>query len=226
MEDAMLILTSIFIGAFAGLAYGGWNYITKTDPGSLEIKRLIASMLFGLGIGFVAAYTVITTGVVPTSNDWWLMVGSMFVLYSGFQVYVNRFVDYIWERYYGKKFMGKASFSLPFEPGFMVTPAFPEGKSPFIVALDVTVSPSKGDHQVTQVIVDWGDETPAMSYVPDGGKLLIGHAYVYNQAMSPKYTGHTFYPRFTLRTKDGIIKTFNTKSTGRCCAVGVEAGDV
>jgi hypothetical protein len=36
-----------------------------------------------------------------------------------------------------------------------------------------------------------------------------------------KYTGHTFYPKFTLELNDGTVQTFNTETTGRCCAIGV-----
>jgi ABC-type xylose transport system permease subunit len=36
-----------------------------------------------------------------------------------------------------------------------------------------------------------------------------------------KYTGHSFYPKFTLELNDGTIQTFNTETTGRCCCIGV-----
>ena len=36
-----------------------------------------------------------------------------------------------------------------------------------------------------------------------------------------KYTGHSFYPKFTLELNDGTVQTFNTETTGRCCCIGV-----
>ena len=36
-----------------------------------------------------------------------------------------------------------------------------------------------------------------------------------------KYTGHTFYPKFTVVQNDGTVNVYNTAETGRCCAITV-----
>ena len=36
-----------------------------------------------------------------------------------------------------------------------------------------------------------------------------------------KYTGHTFYPKFTVTQNDGTVNVYNTEKTGRCCSISV-----
>jgi hypothetical protein len=205
----------------SGGAYGVYNYFTKTDPGAFEIKRLIASIIFGAGIGLVVAYGAIIANINPSDVEWWVLIAAQFGLYSGIQLYVNKFIDWVWVRVYGQKFLGNPIFSPQFVPGFTVKPSFIDIMSGETIALAVQVTPTYGDHRVIEVQVDWLDGTPTQAFIPVDGMAYIAHTYFYER--EPKYTGHTYYPKFTIKTVDGVTKTFNTFTTGRSCAIGVEA---
>lgn len=108
--ELTVLLPYIVIGALSGAAYCVWNYLTKTDPGNFESKRLAASMVFGIAIGIIGGYTVSSTGVTPETVEWWALMGTLFLTYQGALQYVNRAVDWVWLYLFGTKVGGKAWF--------------------------------------------------------------------------------------------------------------------
>lgn len=84
MIDIAYLLPYMGIGLLAGMAYSGWTYLTKTNPGEFESKRFVASALFGMGIGVIGGYTVALTGTTIESAEWWvIMVYSVPVVSGG-----------------------------------------------------------------------------------------------------------------------------------------------
>jgi len=99
--DPQFILVIIFAMVTA-IVYCAWNYITKTDPGEFLLKRLVASIVFGIFLGIVTIYTVAETGMEIADLNFPFMAG-LFTLYSGILVYINRGIDYIWLTLFGQK---------------------------------------------------------------------------------------------------------------------------
>ena len=99
--DPQFILVIIFAMVTA-IVYCAWNYITKTDPGEFLLKRLIASIIFGIFLGIVTIYTVAETGMEIADLNFPFMAG-LFTLYSGILVYINRGIDYVWLKLFGQK---------------------------------------------------------------------------------------------------------------------------
>lgn len=109
-ELASDYLPYIFMGALAGVVYCGWNYFTKTQPGLFETKRLVASVIFGVGIGVIGGYTLAQTGTTIESSEWWVVMGGLFIAYQGALQWVNRGVDVLWIYLYGTKIGGSHWF--------------------------------------------------------------------------------------------------------------------
>lgn len=113
-----------------------------------------------------------------------------------------------------------SSQSGTFELGFTVLPAFNEGQSPYVAKLAISASPQWGEHEVKTVTIDW-DDGKCETFPLSQGSAFVTHTYVY--VAERQYTGHTFYPKFTLQSIDGITKVLNTEKTGRCCSIWVTA---
>ena len=110
MIEFSVLLPYMVIGALSGIAYCGWNYLTKTDPGVFEVKRFVASIIFGIGIGALGGYTVSSLGTTPDQIEWWTLMATLFLTYQGALQYVNRAVDVIWVYLFGTKMGGSAWF--------------------------------------------------------------------------------------------------------------------
>ena len=108
--ELSVLLPYMVIGALSGIAYSLWMYFTKTDPGSFEAKRFVASILFGVGIGAFGGYTVSAIGTTPESVEWWTLMATLFLSYQGALQYVNRFVDVMWVYLFGSKLGARAWF--------------------------------------------------------------------------------------------------------------------
>jgi hypothetical protein len=103
--DAQFVLVIIFAMVTA-IVYSVWNYITKTDPGKFEVKRLLASVIFGLFLGVITIYTASETGMQIDQINFPLMA-DLFVTYNGLLLYINRAVDWLWMKLFGQKVGGK-----------------------------------------------------------------------------------------------------------------------
>lgn len=102
--ETITLIYYILLGLLAGGAYSLWNYFTKTEPADFQSKRFVASLAFGILIGAVGAYTSSQSGIDPFQVEWWGVMAILFVTYSGFMVYINRGVDYLWEWLFNAKF--------------------------------------------------------------------------------------------------------------------------
>ena len=109
-------------------------------------------------------------------------------------------------------------------PGFKVLPTFSQGTSPVAVTLSVTVGNEPSGKIVPTLKIDWNaDGTTVETFTPDSqGNVSAAHSYTYAQGNS-QYTGHSFYPTFTLVLSDGSTRVFNTGATGRCCEIEVQS---
>lgn len=105
-----MLVQFLLIGGLSGVAYSVWNYITSTNPGSFEIKRFVASVLFGAGIGVFGGYTVSSMGILIEDVEWWVLMGGLFLGNQSILQYVNRAIDYIWVYFFNAK-VGEKSWT-------------------------------------------------------------------------------------------------------------------
>jgi len=110
--------------------------------------------------------------------------------------------------------------SKSWSPGFTVSPSFQRGLSPMISTLYIIGGMDASGKRVS-VHVDWKDNSPVETATPDAvtGKATISHTYRYQQGTS-QYTGHSFYPEFTIVCSDGTRQKFNTEN--KCCEIEVQ----
>jgi hypothetical protein len=102
-QTIQTILFMVFV-ALTGIVYSLWNYVTKVTPETFELKRAIASAFFGLFLGAIAIYMGLSNGQDISEINWSYMAG-LFLTYSGALVYLNQWVDWLWAKVYGKKFL-------------------------------------------------------------------------------------------------------------------------
>lgn len=110
--------------------------------------------------------------------------------------------------------------------GFMDTPAFQEGNSPFECKINLIVSTDVNKYEI-----DFMDGSPVLDGAFDKdteyGRATISHTYTYEKGSS-KYGSHTFYPLIKIYgfVPDGsntpITNEFNTAVTGRSLAIIVK----
>jgi len=96
------VLLVIILAMVISVVYSVWNYITKTDPGDFELKRLLATIVFGFFIGIVASYIAVDTGMQIEQLNW-VFIAGLFFTYSGVLVYINRGFDWLWLKLFGQK---------------------------------------------------------------------------------------------------------------------------
>jgi hypothetical protein len=101
--ENVLLLTYMSIGAIIGIAYSVFSYMTKVEPATFEVKRFVASVFFGIMIGAIGGYSAMSTSASPEEVEWWGLMATLFLTYSGAMVYVNKFVDYLWVWVFGEK---------------------------------------------------------------------------------------------------------------------------
>jgi hypothetical protein len=95
-------LLVIILAMVISIVYSVWNYISKTAPGEFLLKRLIATIVFGIFIGIVASYMAVDTGMQIEQMNW-VFIGGLFFTYSGVLVYINRGFDWFWLKLFGQK---------------------------------------------------------------------------------------------------------------------------
>jgi hypothetical protein len=208
------------------LIFGISGYIADKvkNGGEFQLYKLVITFIYAT----IVAVIVVNSGIVdmislgdflkdPTAilSPVWMQY--MFV-YTGIMYFVNKYVDPFVAK--TRPYQALARWGQNFSPGFTVTPAFVDGTSPFPVSLLMEASPHYGDNEVIEYYVDWMDGGGGMHGTFNKGFARVEHTYVFEK--TPKYTGHTFYPFFMIKTKQGDMKEFNTE-LGRCCAIGVAA---
>jgi len=110
--------------------------------------------------------------------------------------------------------------------GFTVTPAFSVGRSPYTQTFHLTSGAPAADHPGTVGFeIDWMDGTPkqvvqATTIPGQNAYAEVSHEFAYSQG-DTQYTGHSFYPEFTIVSSDGSKESFNTD--GKCCEIEVQA---
>jgi hypothetical protein len=107
--ETITTLTLVAIGVITGIAYSVFNYFTKQNAEPFETKRFVASVVFGIIIGLASAYAAIVNHLTPEGLDWNFVAGT-FILYSGYQIYINRGMDVIWIKLFGTKVGGSHWF--------------------------------------------------------------------------------------------------------------------
>lgn len=99
--DVMAFLYLLVLTVSAALGYGLWSFFTSLKPtDQFQIQRLIATIVFSVVIGILMALA----GVDPQNMDPTTIAG-FFAMYTTLLFYINKAIDAIWEKYYGKKFM-------------------------------------------------------------------------------------------------------------------------
>lgn len=89
---------TLFIAIVFGIAYAALNYLTSTKPGTFNVGRLIASVIFGI---FIGIYTVYSGGTLETID--WTIIGTAFFGFQGLLMWINSIVDWIWVQATGHK---------------------------------------------------------------------------------------------------------------------------
>jgi len=108
------------------------------------------------------------------------------------------------------------------EIGLYMMPAYEHGYSPLSVALEIHCSPGYGIHEVIEYAINFGDgseivkgtfDKPAF----DGIKIAtVPHTFIYSKAPLSKYTGRTFYPDVTVKSRSGAVKSLNQRGRKAC----------
>jgi hypothetical protein len=115
------------------------------------------------------------------------------------------------------------------EPGIFILPSYTYGVSPFSVGWEIHATPGYGDNEVTEYAFDPGDGCPIQRGTFDtpghgGVKIaIVPHTYIYEKEPSSHYTGRTFYPDVTVKTKSGAIKSLN-HNRQKACEIWVRDG--
>jgi hypothetical protein len=104
-----------------------------------------------------------------------------------------------------------------FDPGFTVTPTDLSIKSGTAITLSVVTGVA-----TAILTIDWLDgvvEAIPLSTTSAGKVASPSHTYTYVQGSS-QYTGHTFYPKFTV-SNGTASKTFNDVANGQGAACAI-----
>jgi len=218
----------VAFGLFAGAMYA-YRKITVKEP--FKVEKFLPTM----GIGALAALVVAGAGwVLPNLGDIFAQieqmapggVPSITVIIAAILAVYNRVSkgDNILPPFptYVKPSDSAAPVTSEWSPGFTVTPTEMKGVSPFAALLTIVVGNDPKSVRCN-VRIDWQDGTPAEDFIPDqtSGQVVVSHAYVYAQGMS-KYSGHAFYPKFTVLGKDG--KTYGDFNVvNKCCTIEVQS---
>ena len=218
--------TLSLIATFIVLAlYGAVKYAQQTfgdNPQQWDTTKFFTIIGAGAIVVVVTWYSTGVTGL-PTNEyiDMVLQYIAPLLTTLGGAVTVLLGGKYVKEVVTNKVLIAPVSVSqaLP-HLGFTVIPAFLEGKSQFLAVFQIKCS--------TICIgwrIDWLDGSPVQEggFVTEEGYNVANLYHTYTYQFDGKYTGHTFYPKITIISKDGIVNTFNTEVTGRCLSIGVNA---
>lgn len=104
--------------------------------------------------------------------------------------------------------------------GFTATPVFSVIKSGQSVTFHLFVGHDANLVDVPNVAIDWMDGSPIQVVKMIDNFAQVTHTFNYSQGSS-QYTGHSFYPEFTLMAADGSTAVFNVE--GKMLEVEVQS---
>jgi hypothetical protein len=81
-------------------------FFTKTEPAAYDVRRLVATIIFSLILGFLGFYQFLQGLVTIEQINWAYMIG-MIAMYQGFLIYINKGVDWLWFKLFGVPVMVK-----------------------------------------------------------------------------------------------------------------------
>ena len=140
--------------------------------------------------------------------------GTVYALIAGGRVINNTVVKAVTGSPIGSSGQG-------WNTGFVPTPSFQAGKSPFMAGFNFVAGITTSEHPGAEAVeIDWMDGTPLEVVRFVNGQASAAHKLVYVQGSS-KYTGHSFYPEFVVIMSDGTRVPFNTD--GKACEVEVQS---
>lgn len=239
MEMNLMTIALAALGA-AGIGFT-WYLKVRPQGEALNPYKLLQSAIFGAVAGVLLAVTGVaitdTTviamieqlgfSVTDALNISGVVLGFLTAMLGGSGGLV---IENLWKAL-GLKTISKATtvatiatttpVSQAIEHlGFTVTPAFLEGKSPFLAVFQIKCS--------TICIgwrINWTDGSPVQdgSFTSEGEYNVANVYHSYSYSFDGKYTGHTYYPTITIISKDGVVNTFNTETTGRCLSIVVNS---
>lgn len=94
----------------------------------------------------------------------------------------------------------------------MVTPTYRYGVSPLHVDFKLYGTQPTSEHPgIASVTIDWTDGVVQTAQMVNG-EATTDHTFTF--VKNDKYTGHTFYPIFTINGSDGSKKMFNVDGKG------------
>jgi len=108
------------------------------------------------------------------------------------------------------------------EIGLYTMPTYTHGYSPFSVDIEIHASPGSGIHECTEYAINFGDGSEIVKGTfnkpaEDGIKIaVVPHTFIYSKSPSSKYTGRTFYPDVTVKSKSGAVKSLNQRGRKAC----------
>jgi hypothetical protein len=100
-----------------------------------------------------------------------------------------------------------------------ITPTYKYGRSPLTVLFNIYSTQPQPDHPgVVSVDIDWSDGGKQLVPVIKG-EASVSHTFTF--VKNDKYTGHTFYPVFTVNGNDGSQMVMNVD--GKSVEIWVES---
>ena len=240
MIDIQTLIMPVIVAGFGIFAVGTWAYRKATVQEPFQLVKFLPTM----GIGALAALVVyFASGAIPSMDQ---IMAQVALMMPGGVPSLSVIVAAILAVYNA---VSKGDNPLPtlpsyvkpadapgmvpvegtepvavgaWSPGFTCTPVEQKGVSPF-AALVTAVVGNDSTLKRCMLRVDWMDGTPIEDYRPNAltGAVVMTHGYDYQQGMS-KYTGHQYYPKFTLISSAGVpVGEFNT--IAKCCSIEVQS---
>ena len=223
MTDTQTIITMAVL--FAGIVYVTAMYIYRKATAGETFNLESYAQTFGY-VAIVAVAAYITTGVLPDFNALLTQILASFPDSGTVLAGVSTIIIYLFDQ--GTKSVSATSTTnaaattaststTTFDPGFTVTPTSLSVKSGTAITLNVVTGVA-----TTTLTIDWQDgvvETIPLSTTSAGKVASPSHTYTFVQT-DPHYTGHTFYPKFTV-SNGTQSKVFNDVANGQGAACAI-----
>lgn len=223
MTDTQTIITMAVL--FAGIVYVTAMYIYRKATAGETFNLESYAQTFGY-VAIVAIVAYITTGVLPDFNALLTQILASFPDSGTVLAGVSTIIIYLFHQ--GTKSVSATSTTnaaattaststTTFDPGFTVTPTSLSVKSGTAITLNVVTGVA-----TTTLTIDWLDgviETIPLAVTSAGKVASPSHTYTFVQT-DPHYTGHTFYPKFTV-SNGTQSKVFNDVANGQGAACAI-----
>lgn len=223
MTDSQTIITMAVL--FAGIVYVTAMYIYRKATAGEKFNLESYAQTFGY-VAIVAVAAYITTGVLPDFNALLTQILASFPDSGTVLAGVSTIIIYLFHQ--GTKSVSATSTTnaaattaststTTFDPGFTVTPTSLSVKSGTAITLNVVTGVA-----TTTLTINWLDgviETIPLAVTSAGKVAYPSHTYTFVQT-DPHYTGHTFYPKFTV-SNGTQSKVFNDVANGQGAACAI-----